>query len=83
MGIAGDKAVCVNRINSVVPVRITTDFHAVKEISSDLDLSNDSVDIRGKLNWMDINLVQIFLRDRRIKLVIDDAMEGQSRLRLN
>jgi hypothetical protein len=48
-----------------------------------LDLSNDSVDIRGKLNWMDINLVQIFLRDSRIKLVIDDAMEGQSRLRLN
>lgn len=83
MGIAGDRAVCVNRINSVVPVRITTDFHAVKEISSDLDLSNDDVDIRGKLNWMDINLVCIFLLDSRIKLVIDDAMEGQSRLRLN
>ena len=83
MGIAGDNDVCMNRISSVVPVRITTDFHAVKEISSDLDLSNDSVDIRGKLNWMDINLVCIFLRDSRIKLVIDDAMEGQSRLRLN
>jgi hypothetical protein len=38
-------------------VRITTDFQAVKEISSDLDLSNDSVDMSGKLNWMDINLV--------------------------
>ena len=48
---------CMNRINSVVPVRITTDFHAVKEISSDLGLSNDSVDINGKLNWTDINLV--------------------------
>lgn len=64
MGIAGDKAVCVNRINSVVPVRITTDFHAVKEISSDFDLSNDSVDIRGRLNWMDINLVHIFSHDQ-------------------
>jgi hypothetical protein len=61
----------VNRINSVVPVRITTDFHAVKEISSDLDLSNDSVDIRGKLNWIDINLVCIFPYDSRIKRVID------------
>jgi hypothetical protein len=30
-----------------VPVRITTDFHAAKEISSDLDLSNDDVDILG------------------------------------
>jgi len=64
VGIAGDKAVCVNRINSVVPVRITTDFHAVKEISSDFDLSNDSVDIRGRLNWMDINLVHIFSHDQ-------------------
>lgn len=73
----------MNRINSVVPVRITTDFHAVKEISSDLDAPNEDVDIRGKLNWMDINLVCIFLRDSRIKLVIDDVMEGQSRLRLN
>ena len=73
----------MNRINSVVPVRITTDFHAAKEISSDLDLSNDDVDICGKLNRVDINLVHIFLRDSRIKLVIDDAMEGQSRLRLN
>lgn len=73
----------MNRINSVVPVRITTDFHAVKEISSDLDAPNEDVDIRGKLNWMDINLVCIFLCDSRIKLVIDDVMEGQSRLRLN
>ena len=48
---------CMNRINSVVPVRITTDFQAVKEISSDLGLSNDSVDINGKLNRTDINLV--------------------------
>ena len=47
MGIAGDKAVCKNRINRVVPVRITTDFHAAKEISSDLGLSNDDVDIFG------------------------------------
>jgi hypothetical protein len=67
VGIAGDRAVCVNRINSVVPVRITTDFHAVKEISSDLDLSNDDVDIRGKLNWMDINLVHLFLHDGRTR----------------
>ena len=47
VGIAGDKAVCKNRINRVVPVRITADFHAAKEISSDLDLSNDDVDIFG------------------------------------
>jgi hypothetical protein len=57
VGIAGDNDVCMNRINSVVPVRITTDFHAVKEISSDLDLSNDSVDICRRLNRTDINLV--------------------------
>ena len=48
---------CMNRINSVVPVRITTDFHAVKEISSDFGLSNDSVDITPRLNQTDINLV--------------------------
>ena len=48
---------CMNRIKRVVPVRITTDFQAVKEISSDLGLSNDSVDMSGKLIWMDINLV--------------------------
>jgi hypothetical protein len=47
VGIAGDKAVCKNRINRVVPVRITTDFHAAKEISSELDLSNDDVGILG------------------------------------
>jgi hypothetical protein len=39
-----------------VPVIITADFHAAKDISSDFVVSND-VDIRGKLNWMDINLV--------------------------
>jgi hypothetical protein len=49
--------VCINRINNVVPVRITTDFQAVKEISSDLGLSNDPVDISRRLNWTDINLV--------------------------
>jgi hypothetical protein len=63
--------VCMNKINRVVPVRITTDFHAAKEISSDLDVSNDSVDICGKLNWMDINLVCIFPYDCRIKRGID------------
>jgi hypothetical protein len=66
----------VNRINSVVPVRITTDFHAVKEISSDLGAPNDDVDMCGKLNWMDINLVCIFLRDSRLQLIIDDAIGG-------
>jgi hypothetical protein len=81
VGIAGDNAVCVNRINTVVPVRITTDFHAAKEISSDLDLSNDDVDIRGKLDRMDINLVHLFLRDSRLKLVIEDTIGGHSRLR--
>jgi hypothetical protein len=39
-----------------VPVIITADFHAAKDISSDFVVSND-VDIHGKLNWMDINLV--------------------------
>lgn len=42
---AGDKDVCRKRINSVVPVSIMTDFHAAKDISSDLALSNDVVDI--------------------------------------
>ena len=57
MGIAGDRDVCRNRINRVVPVRITTDFHASKDISSDLVVSNDVVDITDKYNWMDINLM--------------------------
>jgi hypothetical protein len=35
-GIAGDREVCKNRISSVVPVSIIADFHAAKEISSDL-----------------------------------------------
>ena len=53
---AGDKDVCKNKIKRVVPVIITADFQAVKEISSDFVVSND-VDIRGKFYWMDINLV--------------------------
>jgi hypothetical protein len=57
VGIAGDRDVCRNRINRVVPVRITTDFHASKDISSDLVVSNDVVDITDKYNWMDINLM--------------------------
>jgi hypothetical protein len=44
---AGDKDVCRKRINRVVPVSITTDFHAAKDISSDLAVSNDDVDITG------------------------------------
>jgi hypothetical protein len=67
VGIAGERAVCMNKINSVVPVRIITDFQATKEISSDLDVSNDDVDICGKLNWMDINLVCIFSHVSRVK----------------
>ena len=35
-GIAGDREVCKNRISNVVPVSIIADFHAAKEISSDL-----------------------------------------------
>jgi hypothetical protein len=57
VGIAGYKDVCRNRINRVVPVRITTDFHASKDISSDLVVSNDVVDMTDKYNWMDINLM--------------------------
>jgi hypothetical protein len=53
---AGDNAVCKNKIKRVVPVIITADFHAAKDISSDFVVLND-VDIRGKLNWTDINLV--------------------------
>jgi hypothetical protein len=56
VGIAGDKEVCKNKIKRVVPVIITADFQAEKDISSDLVVSND-VDIRGKFNWMDINLL--------------------------
>ena len=36
MGIAGEREVCKKRISNVVPVRIMADFHAAKEISSDL-----------------------------------------------
>lgn len=56
MGIAGDKEVCKNKIKRVVPVIITADFQAEKDISSDFVVSND-VDIRRKFDWMDINLV--------------------------
>jgi hypothetical protein len=42
---AGDNDVCRKRINRVVPVSIMADFHAAKDISSDLVLSNDVVDI--------------------------------------
>jgi hypothetical protein len=52
VGIAGDSDVCKNKINRVVPVIITADFQAEKDISSDFVVSND-VDIRGKLNgWI-------------------------------
>jgi len=36
VGMAGDKEVCKKRISKVVPVIIKVDFHAVKDISSDL-----------------------------------------------
>ena len=35
-GIAGDREVCMKRMSNVVPVSIMADFHAAKEISSDL-----------------------------------------------
>jgi hypothetical protein len=35
-GIAGDREVCMKRMSNVVPVRIMADFHAAKDISSDL-----------------------------------------------
>jgi hypothetical protein len=57
VGIAGYKDVCRNRINRVVPVRITTDFHAAKDISSDFVVSNDVVDITDRYDWIDINLM--------------------------
>lgn len=60
MGIAGDKEVCKNKINKVVPVIITADFQAANDISSDFVVSID-VDIHGKFIWMDINLVGILL----------------------
>lgn len=60
MGIAGAKEVCKNKIKRVVPVIITADFQAEKDISSDFVVSND-VDIRGKFNWMDINLLGTLL----------------------
>jgi hypothetical protein len=40
-----------------VPVRITTDFHAAKDISSDFVVSNDVVDITDRYDWIDINLM--------------------------
>jgi hypothetical protein len=57
-------------------VRITTDFQAVKEISSDLGLSNDSVDMSGRLNWIDINLVYIFYLLTDLGEVIDAARQN-------
>ena len=56
MGIAGDSDVCKNKINRVVPVTITADFQAEKDISSDFAVLNE-VDMCGSFNWMDINLV--------------------------
>ena len=38
-------------------MRITTDFHAAKDISSDLAVSNDVVDITDWYDWIDINLM--------------------------
>jgi hypothetical protein len=35
-GIAGDREVCMKRMSNVVPVSIMADFHAAKDISSDL-----------------------------------------------
>jgi hypothetical protein len=60
MGIAGDKEVCKNKINKVVPVIISADFQAANDISSDFVLSID-VDIRGKINRIDINFVGFLL----------------------
>jgi hypothetical protein len=55
---AGDKDVCRKRINRVVPVSIMADFHAAKDVSSDLALSKDVVDdMTDRYNWMDINLM--------------------------
>jgi hypothetical protein len=53
----------------VVPVIITADFQAEKDISSDFAVSND-VDIRGKFNWMDINLVDILLPHNNFDRII-------------
>jgi hypothetical protein len=44
MGIAGDNAVCKNNMRRVVPVIITADFQAAKDISSCFVVSNE-VDI--------------------------------------
>ena len=57
-------------------MRITTDFHAAKDISSDLAVSNDVVDITDWYDWMDINIVRIFTPDSRLKRVIDADIEG-------
>jgi hypothetical protein len=69
VGIAGDSDVCKNKINRVVPVIITADFQAEKEISSDFVVSND-VDIRGKFKWMDINLMDIILHHNNFDRII-------------
>jgi hypothetical protein len=66
---AGDKEVCKNRIKRVVPVIITADFQAVKEISSDFVVSND-VDMRGKFYWMDINLVGSILPHNNLDRIL-------------
>jgi hypothetical protein len=69
VGIAGDSDVCKNKINRVVPVIITADFQAEKDISSDFVVSND-VDIRGKFKWMDINLMDIILPHNNFDRII-------------
>ena len=69
MGIAGDNEVCRNKIKRVVPVIITADFQAEKDISSDFAVSNDVV-IRGKFNWMDINFVGTQLHHNNLDRVI-------------
>jgi hypothetical protein len=56
---AGDNDVCRKRINRVVPVSIMADFHAAKDISSDLALSNDVVDIPDWYYWVVINLMTV------------------------
>jgi hypothetical protein len=68
-GIAGDRDVCKKRIRRVVPVSITTDFHAAKEISSDLVVAvllSKAVDISPNMDRLYINLM----------LGVADAVEG-------
>ena len=82
MGIAGDSDVCKNKINRVVPVIITAYFQAVKDISSDFVVSNE-VDIRGKFNWMDINLVGTLLPHNNLDSIIMAGYYcGQTRFKL-